>query len=130
MKYYKGNIEKLPLEGVFVFGANLQYKHGAGAARTALDKFGAVWGKGRLQGQSYALPTKHTPYKGMSLEQISHHIEEFISFAHSNSNLTFYLTDIGCGLAGHKAEEITSLLRVIPENVIISERFYKLLNEK
>lgn len=43
---------------VFVFGSNLNGVHAGGAARIAIEKFGAVWGKGvGLQGQSYAIPT-------------------------------------------------------------------------
>lgn len=45
---------------IFVFGSNLKGIHGGGAARVALEKFGAVWGQGTgLQGNSYAIPTMH-----------------------------------------------------------------------
>ena len=44
---------------VFVFGSNLEGRHGAGAARDAATRFGAVYGQGEgLQGSAYALPTK------------------------------------------------------------------------
>ncbi len=56
--YSNDNITHLEPNEIFVFGSNLQGYHGAGAARMALDKFGAVWGQGvGLQGQSYAIPT-------------------------------------------------------------------------
>ena len=43
---------------IFVFGSNARGKHGSGAARIALDHFGAVYGKGHgLHGQSYAIDT-------------------------------------------------------------------------
>lgn len=43
---------------IFVFGSNASGQHGAGAARTALERFGAVWGQGSgLQGQSYGIDT-------------------------------------------------------------------------
>lgn len=56
--YYTGNIN--PAEDtVFVFGSNPEGKHGAGAARDALNRFGAKYGQGEgLQGSAYALPTK------------------------------------------------------------------------
>ena len=58
MKYYNGNIE--PNENtIFVFGSNPEGRHGAGSAKVAKEKFGAVYGIGEgLQGHSYALPTK------------------------------------------------------------------------
>ena len=61
-RVYRGNVrpmftpEKLTAlkpDEVFVFGSNLRGFHGGGAARTALDLFGAAWGKGLgMQGQS------------------------------------------------------------------------------
>lgn len=43
---------------IFVFGSNRFGHHAGGAARWALDHFGAEWGNGEgLQGQSYAIPT-------------------------------------------------------------------------
>lgn len=44
---------------IFVFGSNPEGRHGAGAAKVAVDRFGAKYGQGEgLQGNSYALPTK------------------------------------------------------------------------
>ena len=52
-------ITQLEPNYVFVFGSNPEGRHGAGAARTALQ-FGAKYGVGRgLQGQTYALVTKN-----------------------------------------------------------------------
>ena len=43
---------------IFVFGSNLQGYHGGGAARLAMNQWGAVWGQGTgLQGQTHAIPT-------------------------------------------------------------------------
>src|SRR6478609_9653517 len=43
---------------IFVFGSNAAGKHGGGAARMAIDRFGAVYGEGHgLHGQSYAIDT-------------------------------------------------------------------------
>ena len=43
---------------IFVFGSNLEGRHGGGAARAARIRFGAIMGQGvGLQGQSYAIPT-------------------------------------------------------------------------
>lgn len=52
------NISKLKQNEVFVFGSNKAGNHVGGAARVAVEKFGAIMGHGEgLQGQSYAIPT-------------------------------------------------------------------------
>ena len=52
------NIRELAPNEIFVFGSNLQGWHGGGAARIAVDKFGAIEGLGvGPQGQCYAIPT-------------------------------------------------------------------------
>ena len=57
-KFYIGNIT--PGENtIFVFGSNTEGRHGAGAAKVARERFGAIYGQGQgLQGNAYALPTK------------------------------------------------------------------------
>lgn len=63
---YSGKILSLKPNQIFVFGSNPEGRHGAGAAKTAKDKFGANYGQGEgMQGQSYALPTKRI--KNMSV---------------------------------------------------------------
>ena len=58
LKYTPDNITHLDEDEVFVFGSNLQGMHCGGAARTAVQKFGAIMGQGEgMQGQSYAIPT-------------------------------------------------------------------------
>ena len=39
-------ITRLAPNEVFVFGSNLHGAHGGGAARSAYEHFGAVWGEG------------------------------------------------------------------------------------
>jgi hypothetical protein len=46
MRVTPDNITELGENEVFVFGSNLLGIHGAGAARTAYEKFGAKWGRG------------------------------------------------------------------------------------
>lgn len=58
MRFTPDNIESLGQDEVFVFGSNLAGHHSGGAARTAMERFGARWGVGEgIQGQSYAIPT-------------------------------------------------------------------------
>lgn len=49
---------------IFVFGSNIDGRHGAGAAQTALHNHGAIRGVAMgIQGNSYAIATKDL-YKG------------------------------------------------------------------
>jgi hypothetical protein len=57
-KFYSGRITPAD-DVIFVFGSNPEGRHGAGSAKTAREKFGAIRGQGEgLQGNSYAIPTK------------------------------------------------------------------------
>lgn len=112
--------ELLPNE-IFVFGSNLDGFHGGGAARVALNKFGAVWGQGvGLQGQSYAVPTMQG-----GVETIKPYVDEFIAFARNHPELKFYVTRIGCGIAGFTDGEIAPLFRnaVAIGNIILPRLF-------
>jgi hypothetical protein len=102
---------------VFVFGSNLQGIHGAGAAREAWKNHGAVTGEGQgLHGNSYAIPTKATPWRPLGLGTVEMYIEQFIAFAHEHPELYFTVTKVGCGLAGFKEEEIAPLFKGAPKN--------------
>lgn len=119
-------ITSLKKNEVFVFGSNHAGRHGAGAARLALDKFGAVWGQGDgLQGQSYGIPTKDKNLNTLSLRQIEIGVDRFLRFAARHPYLTFYMTKIGCGLAGYSVKDIAKCFKgkEIPENVILPIEF-------
>ena len=90
-------IDELEENEVFVFGSNKEGKHIGGAAAFAMDNFGAVWGKGEgLYGQSYALPTMDDEDPSC----IKPYVDRFIQFAKDHSELIFYVTPVGCGIAG------------------------------
>ena len=98
-------ITELKENEVFVFGSNLEGYHSGGAAKVAMEKFGALWGQGvGLQGKSYAIPTMQG-----GTETIKLYVDEFINFASNHKELTFFVTRIGCGIAGFKDEEIAPL---------------------
>ena len=110
---------------VFVFGSNLAGMHGGGAARAALDRFGAVWGQGvGLQGQSYGIPTMHG-----DLDAIRPYVDEFIEFAKGRPDLKFLVTRIGCGIAGFRDEEMAPLFRAALEvdNIYLPASFHRVL---
>ena len=114
-------ITSLRADEVFVFGSNLAGMHGGGAARLAYERFGAVWGCGvGLQGQSYAIPTMQG-----GVETLRPYVDEFIDFARSRPDLFFYVTRIGCGIAGFADAEIAPLFaaaRAVP-NICLPESF-------
>lgn len=127
-EYTPENINSLGPNEVFVFGSNLAGHHGGGAARAALNKFGAIWGQGiGLQGQSYAIPTMQG-----GVETIKPHVDEFIKFAKVHPELKFYVTRIGCGIAGFKDEEIAPLFSeaVGEENIILPKSFAEIIEPK
>ena len=120
-----GFIKSLKADEIFVFGSNLAGAHGGGAARIAVEVFGAIWGQGvGLQGQSYAIPTMQG-----GVETIKPYVDEFIAFAKQHRELFFYVTRIGCGIAGFRDEEIAPLFANAKklENVALPESFVEKL---
>lgn len=105
---------------VFVFGSNTAGIHGAGAAKTAFEMYGAKWGQGEgLYGSSYALPTKDMNLKTLPIHAIEKHIQTFLDFSWNNQELTFFVTKIGCGLAGYTEEEIAPMFQEAPVNCVL-----------
>jgi len=109
---------------IFVFGSNLQGRHGKGAALEAVKHHGAQYGVGYgPQGRSYAIPTKRTPYETLPLSEIEPYIKQFIRFAINHPQHTFNVTRIGCGLAGYKDADIAPLFTGAPQNVNLPENW-------
>ncbi|OWZ90424.1 hypothetical protein B9J07_27955 [Sinorhizobium sp. LM21] len=107
---------------IFVFGSNLAGRHGAGAALYALKNKGAILFQGEgLQGQSYGIATKCDQLRTRGLIEIEKSVMEFIRFAESRPDLTFYVTPIGCGLAGYKREQIRPMFEHMPANCRFAE---------
>lgn len=117
-------VKSLPENTVFVFGSNLAGQHSAGAARTALEHFGAVMGVGRgWSGQSYAIPTMNEHLQQMPLSQIQHYIDDFKIYTKNHSKNKYFITSLGCGIAGYKVEEIAPMFKGISRNVIFPQSF-------
>lgn len=99
-KFTPKNISKLRENEIFVFGSNMNGNHAGGAAKTAVEKFGAIMGQAKgLQGQSYAIPTLDENMNKVSLADLEQSLLEFCWFAEENKDKTFYLTKIGMGIA-------------------------------
>lgn len=124
-KYTPRKITELANNEIFVFGSNLDGLHYGGAARVAMQ-WGAIMGQGvGLQGQTYAIPTMEG-----SIDKIKFYVDEFIDFARINTQYTFLVTRIGCGIAGYKSEEIAQLFEkaIGVDNIILPEDFVECIN--
>lgn len=120
-RFTPNKLSELKPDEVFVFGSNLQGCHGGGAARAAMERFGAEWGNGvGMQGQSYAIPTMQG-----GVETIKPYVDEFVNFAKQHEEYFFYVTRIGCGIAGFKDEDIAPLFwdAQFVENICLPENF-------
>lgn len=143
-KYYSGLIKDLKENQIFVFGSNPEGRHGAGSAKIAKDRYGAIYGKGRgIQGQSYALVTKNLTqnyleketnilYKrygerSVSLEQIKSNIKDLYDYANNNKHLEFIVvyTFEGKNLNGYNGLEIFDAFNSyeIPDNIVFNDSF-------
>lgn len=153
MKFTPENIGRLPDDGVFVFGSNTDGDHCGGAALTALKRFGAVNGVAEgPQGQSYAIPTMEyvqwtneddgtvlPSYQKIRIpeQQLVEACDRFILYTSQHPELTFYVTKIGCGIAGWRVEEVArafatalaSFLVPLPNNIVWPREFYEILKD-
>ena len=138
MRIYKGNI--IPEQDtIFVFGSNPEGRHGAGAAKIAREKFGAIYGQGEgLQGHAYALPTKdlrvkeNNGYRSISKEQITENIKKLYQCAKQHTDKKFKIVYRNqpnertlCGYSG--AELISCFKKACngkyPDNIYFSEEW-------
>ena len=135
MKTYTGKIYKLNPNQIFVFGSNTQGRHGAGAAKIAVEKFGAIYGvaSGR-QNQSYAIITKDlTKYKhpSISKERILEQIKILYEYAKEYCYNEYYVVYSGEGenLNGYTPLEMSEMFNSfeIPDNMVFEDKFYKLM---
>lgn len=115
-------IERLEPHQVFVFGSNAEGMHGVAAARTAHERFGAVWGQGSgLQGQSYGVDSMS------GLDVLAREVQGLLAFAAEHPELELLVTEVGCGIAGFTPEQVAPLFRGAPANVLLPERFAAVL---
>jgi len=124
-EFTPNRISQLCPNEIFVFGSNIEGAHGGGAARTAFEKFGAEWGIGEgLTGQCYALPTMEG-----GVDYVAGKVRNFLQCAKEHPEWKFYVTRVGCGIAGFKDSEIGPLFKdaIGMENVILPKEFVQSL---
>jgi len=127
MLFSSDNITELADHEVFVFGSNRSGRHGRGAAKTAL-KWGARMGVGEgHEGQTYGISTKDANIQTLSLREIQINVDRFIRYAEKHPELTFLVTEVGCGLAGFKPKDIAPMFKNPPANVALPKSFWEVL---
>ncbi len=120
------NITKLPDGHYIVFGSNEAGRHGKGAALTAKNCFGAVYGQGHgQQGNSYAIATKDASLRSLTLDTIAENVRVFLQHAINHPHKQFAVSRIGCGLAGYKDHQIAPMFKGHPSNVYFLEESWK-----
>lgn len=126
--YFKGDINELADNEVFVFGSNLRGAHGSGAARIAYINFGAAYGTGvGHTGQCYAIPTKDAKIETLPLIMIAPFVGLFKDTAAINPKSKYLVTQIGCGLAGYSPKDIAPMFKNSPKNCYFDEAWKDIL---
>ena len=117
-------ITRLAPNEVFVFGSNGLGHHAGGAAKVAFGKFGAVWGQGHgAQGMTYAIDSMS------GNEALKKDIDNFVAYAREHSEKTFFVTPIGCGIAGKHPSEVAPMFKQCSEmeNVCLPASFWNVI---
>lgn len=134
--FYEGEIEPHK-DVIFVFGSNLEGRHGLGAAKVAREKFGAIYGQSEgLQGNAYAIPTKdlrvteNKGYRSVSKEDIIKSIRTMYKSAEENFTKTYMVAYRNAPdkftLNGYRGKEMISMFikaGSIPHNVHFSSEW-------
>lgn len=113
---------------IFVFGSNYNGYHGAGAAKTAVDKYHAITGLGMgPQNYAYAVPTKDGNMRPLPRLTIGLYARQFGNYARIHwrfkTEYVFMVTRIGCGYAGYKDEEMATLFADCPPNCTFDRKW-------
>lgn len=119
------DISNLKVNDILVFGSKPNGIHESGAAKKAVEKFGAIQGLGEgFSGKSYAIPVHK--YKTHKMDEA---VKKFIGFAKTHSDLSFYVLPVGCGSAGMNvrcvSEMFSSAINV--ENIFLPSLFIETL---
>jgi hypothetical protein len=122
MKFHKDGTSNP--SAIFVFGSNLGGVHGGGAARAAYMHFDAEMGVGYgPTGISYAIPTMGGDFYRLMLEEIKMHVSTFLEYATTHPERNFFVTRIGCGIAGYDDADIAPMFRSAPDNCSFAEEW-------
>jgi len=123
-------ITSLKENEIFVFGSNESGIHGGGAAKLAM-KWGAEYRNPEgIQGNTYAIPSKDKSiFRTLEISEIKPYVDNFIEYAKNNEDKTFFVTEIGCGLAGLTPEQVAPLFEgtIFVKNVHLPLKFWNII---
>jgi len=114
-------IIELKDDDVFVFGSKPNGHHKSGAAKAALEKYGAIEGKATgFSGQSYAIPVHKEKTSKMDKA-----VKEFIAFAKMNPDKRFMVLPVGCGKAGMEVRQVAEMFSyaIWLDNILLPKDF-------
>ena len=104
-------------EWIWVFGSNEKGVHGKGCAKVARVNFRAAYGVGQgPTGHAYAIATKNGQLASLSLPVIEQAVVQFLAYAKDHPKLKFFVTRIGCVLAGYSDSQIAPFFANAPSN--------------
>lgn len=114
-------ITELKENEVFVFGSKPDGNHKGGAAKIAVEKFGAQQGLGEgFSGQSYAIPVHkcHT-------HKMDKAVKTFVGYAKKHSDKVFYVLPVGCGAAGIDVRVVSEMFSIAMDfdNIFLPRQF-------
>lgn len=136
MQLYRGKINHLKSNQIYVFGSNTDGRHGKGSALFAKQKCGAIYGQSKgIQGRSYAIITKNLTksiHPSIPKEYILEQIKEFYNFA-SNAQFDFVIAYSGTdtNLNGYSNQDMANMFSEypVPKNIIFEVTFYNLMKD-
>ena len=127
-KYHKDGSQPKPNE-VFVFGSNLSGIHGAGAAKQAI-MYGATFGVGvGFMGNTYAIPTKDFKVDTLPLTNIAFFVKLFVQASLNTPHIQYFITAVGCGLAGYKHSDIAPMFADCEDNCSFPDSWKEFLGD-
>ena len=115
-------IEQLRPNEIFVFGSNLSGAHGGGAALLAVINSSRM-GPGHRPARAILRHPNHA----RGPEAIKPYVDEFIQFAERHPDLTFLVTEIGCGIAASPSQIAPLAPATHLPNIYLPARFWAVL---
>jgi hypothetical protein len=150
-RYWQGDIiTSMTGNNIFVYGANPEFRNGAGAAKAARNFGAKAYGGGRcIVGNTFGLITKNIKagfkekstgivyekqgYRSVSPDQISDNIAELYECANNNPELKFFITykldDKNLnGYSGREMWYLFTLNKDVPSNMRFHNSFKNVIN--
>lgn len=126
------NFFDFPKNTIVLVGTNESGIHGAGFAKYCRMLGGLQLKQSfGFSGNCFGIPTKDWFIQSLPIEMIRFYVNRFIEFARYDIKTTYWVTKIGCGLAGYTPEQIAPLFKdcINLENVWLPQEFWNNLTK-